>query len=398
MSLEIEIREAFERHSADATPAGDMWTGIERRIRRSHRTRMILSGAGAAMAIAAIAFAVPRLVADTVEPILPRPVPASTPVITATIPVGEFGLAAGEDAVWAIQRDLSGGTLVRIATRTNKVVARIALGLAPLSVAVGEDAVWVTNSRGCSSFVSCDPEASPLPEPFPEQNSLMRIDPRTNRVVATVRMKDPIDVATGFDAVWVTAAEETGTGIALVRVDPRSNLVSARVSLGESGVLAFVATGEGSVWVTTVPESNGGAARTRVHRIDPSTNTIVETIEVAGMDGPAALAVGEGAVWVAVLGPVGPSAIARIDPRTNRVTATVVLPEAPPDGLQDVTTAEGYVWATSRRGYLWRVDPRVLAPFGDPLLIGGMPATTVVFGSGSLWVGSGDGNIRRIAP
>jgi len=74
MSLETEIKEAFERHAGDALPAGDTWTGIERRIQRSHRTRAILAGAGAAIAIAAVVLAVPRIGNKPTGPITPGPV------------------------------------------------------------------------------------------------------------------------------------------------------------------------------------------------------------------------------------------------------------------------------------------------------------------------------------
>ncbi len=405
MSLETEIREAFERHSADAMPAGDTWTGIEGRIQRSHRTRMVFSGAGAAIAIAAIAFAAPRLVADTVDPILPRPVPASTPVLHAKIPVPGFALAAGDDAIWTLvgpkkQGDL--GRLSRIDPKTNRETASAPVGFSPAAVAAGEGAIWVTNGRGCNVVISCGDGTPQQADRFPQQNSLMRFDPNTNKLIASIKIREPQDVATGFGSVWVTAAEESDRGTMLLRIDPATNAVVSRMELGtDTGFFAYITIGEDHVWVTSSPSSVGGDQSTTVQHFDPATNAPVPPIMIFGTEGTAPLAAGHGAVWVAVPGTNSASGLKRIDPATGEIAATVVLPDAAPVGLRAVTTGGGYVWATSGRGYLWKVDPEVNAPAGDPILIGDAPpvsADDVVFGFDSIWVTAGDGKIWRFIP
>lgn len=78
MSLETEIREAFERHADDARPSGEAWAGVERRIERSHRRRTVAAGLAGIAAIAAIAVAAPRLTSNP-EPLLPTP--RQTPIL-----------------------------------------------------------------------------------------------------------------------------------------------------------------------------------------------------------------------------------------------------------------------------------------------------------------------------
>jgi len=398
MSLETEIKEAFERHAGDPLPAGDTWDGIERRIQRSHRTRMILAGAGTAIAIVAVVLAVPRLGGNkAAEPVNPGPNPtattrASAPMtVTAKIAVPASSLAAGPDAIWAVQRpevETDPGKLVRIDPQTNEPGASIDVGIAPSSVAADANAVWVANG----------PFAG-VAAPYPMTNSVMRVDPLTNKVVATIRVSEPQDVALGFGAVWVTSGHGADHQSSLVRIDPVTNTVTADIALGnDEGNPAYVAIGGTSVWVSM----QSGAEQTTVYRIDPSTNkTLPPPIVIAAAQGSAPIAYGEGATWVARPGLTSASALSRIDPATGVVLGTIVLPDAAPVGLDTVTTGGGYVWAGSARGYLWRVDPRVNAPYGDPMLIGDappVPATDEVYAFGSVWVGAGDGKIWRIEP
>ena len=72
-----------------------------------------------------------------------------------------------------------------------------------------------------------------------------------------------------------------------------------------------VAAGDGAVWLT-YPSSD------TVSRIDPATNKVTASIHVGPQ--PAEIAISPGAVWVADAG--GPS-VSRIDPATNRVVATI---------------------------------------------------------------------------
>jgi hypothetical protein len=131
-------------------------------------------------------------------------------------------------------------------------------------------------------------------------------------------------------------------------------VASVDVGPGPPGRLAF---GAGAVWAV-------GDAGT-LARIDPATGRVAATIRVAGRDaGARAVAVGMGAVWVAV---ASPGVLVQVDPASNRATATVSLgrPLRDPVG---VVAAGGAVWvtccgreATGRAGAkLLRVDPATL--------------------------------------
>jgi YVTN family beta-propeller protein len=134
-------------------------------------------------------------------------------------------------------------------------------GARRLAVAAGEGAVWVVGGQ-----------------------TLWRVNPRTGRLVATIRLDfAPADVAAGAGGVWL-ADGRAGT---VVRVDPGSNRVTARIRTGRGP--RSVAVGSDQVWV-----ANRGDGT--VARIDPRRNAVLRTIAVGAR--PIDLAVGLGAVWV----------------------------------------------------------------------------------------------------
>lgn len=74
--------------------------------------------------------------------------------------------------------------------------------------------------------------------------TVSRIDPKTNKVVETVKLGATLtagQIAVGEGSVWVSAP-----GLPLVRVDPRTNLAT-QIFTGAGGGSVFVA--EGSVWI-----------------------------------------------------------------------------------------------------------------------------------------------------
>jgi YVTN family beta-propeller protein len=77
-------------------------------------------------------------------------------------------------------------------------VATIKVGVQPTDIAIGEGAVWVANSNG---------------------NSVSRIDPKTNAVVATIKLKgrNTSSITTGYGAVWVGEAATNS----IARIDPK---------------------------------------------------------------------------------------------------------------------------------------------------------------------------------
>jgi YVTN family beta-propeller protein len=190
-----------------------------------------------------------------------------TATVRATIPLGGANrLAIGAGSVWVT--DDGAGQLVRVDPRTNRVVARIAAGQSPQGVAVGEGGVWVASSqRGNSNTWS--------------RGIVWRIDPHTNEVAATIEVPSIlVDVAVGEGAIWASNGNHGRYG-AVWRIEPRTNQVASgpiRVGGGPSDVeVAY-----GSVWVALADD---GA----VVRIDPRTNEVGEPIRVG--PGPFNLAV-----------------------------------------------------------------------------------------------------------
>ncbi|HMC36788.1 MAG TPA: hypothetical protein VKK30_02850 [Actinomycetota bacterium] len=193
--------------------------------------------------------------------------------------------------------------------------------------AIGEGSLWVLT---CSA--RCTGEAKGA------EAHLLRFDLGTGRELAKIPVSNPQAIAVGEGAVWVIDFWDDE----VLRVDPGSNRVEATIKLvlnfafapGDHAFLPFAITaGEGAVWVDT--------ERGAVARIDPTTNRVTAVIRVKSK-AASGLAAGEGAVWV-----TGDLAgVARIDPRTNKASATI------PGGtcrhglsLEQIVAGAGAVWA-----------------------------------------------------
>ena len=233
-------------------------------------------------------------------------------------------------------------------------------------------------------------------------NALHRIDPRTNKRVATVELAgEPCSgLAVGFGSVWVPLCGKPAT---LARVDASRNVVTALFEAGPAGPEGGVTTSTDSVWVVT--DKDGSLAR-----IDPDTGTVRQTVRVpAGSYNPRFY---EGRVWVtradgaeitavdaatgAVLGTTrtgpgprflasgassiwtlnqGDGTLTRIDIHSRQATQTIAL--GTPGHGGDITFAAGLVWTS-----MWKVplsavdsaDSKLLCqwtgPGGDSLGIG----------------------------
>src|SRR5215207_6161711 len=164
------------------------------------------------------------------------------------------------------------------------------------------------------------------------------------------------EVAFGAGYEWVSSGDyypgpvgRRQPGDVMLRVDPRTNRVVDRIPVDSPSGLAF---GHGSVWVTS-------AAYGTVSRIDPQTGEVVAKIEV----GRGAVDESSGAVWVAGLDlsedyveydPPKYSEdrkLSRVDPATNRVVAEIPIRAGWPDGgAQSVAAGKGAMWAQSVDG------------------------------------------------
>jgi YVTN family beta-propeller protein len=232
----------------------------------------------------------------------------SDPVVSATVKVGDSpgdAIAVGEGGVWvAVQGSGGGDRVVRIDPRTNDVVATIPVNSSPWDVAVGAGSVWVTGYGETKSGV------------------LQRIDPTTNQVVATITVDPsghPGPVAAGGDAVWVNVGDTNSDS--LVRIDPVTNRVVASVPLpgrGSAYVHDLQLVGE-TVWAQEIVSTQEGNSDHGgdVMRIDGTTNQVVATIPAHALN----MAAGPEAVWVSDRPetPAAGSILSVIDPQTNQI-------------------------------------------------------------------------------
>lgn len=259
------------------------------------------------------------------------PLPPITLGQRAIRPVAAFG------AVWvAIAAD---GTVIRVDGATGRIAATvrvadpqrlIAAGCAPSSehayatgsfglracdapsaVAAGSDAMWATAN---------------------DTNAIVRIDPTSNMVSATVVLGfDPWAVAAGDDAVWASDYANN----AVVRVDPRTMTVTARIPVASGPTEMAVAPG--TLWVLN-------SAAGMVTRVDTGRSAVVATIAVS--DWAVAIAVFGDDVWVRGGSTSGAGGLLRIDARTNAVAA------AYPAGVLLGREGVGSIVATDRGAWV----------------------------------------------
>jgi streptogramin lyase len=215
---------------------------------------------------------------------------------------GDTRLAAGAGAVWLA--DPSDGTLRRVdlASREHVVTRPFGRSGEPTAIALERERAWViANDRGQVRAVGArsgrvlerldvspgglaDVEAAfgSVWVATGEAGTVVRVDPRSRRVVARIRVGFANDLAADDSAVWV----DLGDNDAVRRIDPVTNEPGRPHRHG--GAFA-IAAGFGSVWATNYP-------RPIVTRLDAMTGEVMGRVRV-GPD-PKGLAVGAGSVWV----------------------------------------------------------------------------------------------------
>jgi DNA-binding beta-propeller fold protein YncE len=214
-----------------------------------------------------------------------------TPPNVHDVPVGSFlvrlcdvpsALAFGAGSLWAARGD--GPAIVRIDPRSDRVVATIPFPGQPFGLAFGPSGLWVTDWLNAALSV---------------------IDPGSNRVIATRAGIGAAGVLVTDKAVWVSDSQADQ----LLRVDARSSEVVARIPVGRLP-LALAYAG-GAVWVRNEKSSS-------VDRVDPATNSVVARVPVGfflGRDGQDGIGVTSRGLWVGGLD------LELIDLSRGRVTA-----------------------------------------------------------------------------
>lgn len=239
-------------------------------------------------------------------------------------------VAVGEGSVWVLDGDDQ--TVTQIDPETSRVQRVFSTSSRPIDLAAGAGAVWVAN--GGSDDLGDMPR------------SVSRIDPASSVVVDTIDLPPPPGghisgigglsrqkLAVTPEAVWVINPDQS-----ISRIDPRTNAVVARVKARAQ----VIAAGEGDVWIG----QEGGIAE-----IDTARNVVSRKIPL-GEDTPSGLAVGAGSVWAA--DPFDGS-VWRV-PR-ERPAAKQRIPLA--RWVNAVAFGAGGVWATNEiADEVYRIDPQ----------------------------------------
>jgi photosystem II stability/assembly factor-like uncharacterized protein len=274
-------------------------------------------------------------------------------VLTATFRLpGIFGLAAADGAAWVT----TGNAVLRIDLRTDRVSQVLSdPGASLTGIAFGAGSLWVEGGMG-----------------------MLRVDPVTGKVTARIGVGVSV-LSFGEGSLW--ALEHVGDG-PLVRIDPATNAVTTFPL--PPGKIWDLAAGEGAVWLSVAMPSAG------LLRVDPADGRVIARI--AGEDLFGQVAVGDGAVWAS-----NGAAVARIDPQTDRVTATVrLLSPLPASGPSPVlngsgllAVAPGVVWVTragnAGQASVLRIDPRTGGFTEAGLGVGRKPQAVAASGT-TVWV------------
>lgn len=290
------------------------------------------------------------------------PVPGE---IVAEIPVGSrpFGIAATDNAIWVAIADE--GTVVRIDPATNAVVATVQVGPA------GSD-----SHAHPSDLVAYDGQVWTINN---VDGTLVRIDPATNQVAQEIE----VSPAAGSDALtpYFMLVDETGIWVTdfeagrLLHIDPATGAVLASLDLPRPG---WMASGFGSIWVNMNQDTTDGM----LVRVDPVTHAIISEFSFASVEplrAPAYVAIGAGTVWVSDF---SSGTVIRIDPTTNTVVAVI---DSGFDSGADMAVTENGAWIVASIGDLGvvRIDLETNQPSQS------LPSRTgwyLVDLNGSIWI------------
>jgi hypothetical protein len=246
---------------------------------------------------------------------------------------------------------------LQIDPRSLDVVRRIGLGVAPTDVEVSAGSVWILSDQALlrvDPAIKKVVDSIPLPRGSGRGWSRLEVGPngvaicscgvdgppgaviRVNAALTsfvTVRRSPVWEIAYGEGALWAITGWEQDT---IERIDPKTNAVAETISLagiGEShGWRYRMAVGAGAIWVS---------APASLWRIDPATTRFGGSVRL-GNSGEGSVATGVGAVWVASLDGI----VLRVDPDSQTVAKTIPLGPLvyPADSWDSVVVGEGSVW------------------------------------------------------
>ena len=212
-----------------------------------------------------------------------------------------------------------------------------------------------------------------------------RLDGKTGKLLGSVAVPGGVCLAmdVGFDAVWVGSCGQP----TMTRINPKTGKVVASIPLKVTDLReeSSVAAGEGAVWVLS-SQSEG-----KLLKIDPKTNKVAATI--AAPPGAAAIRAAFGGLWVTVS---SDGTLVRLDPKDGSVVATIPVGKVP----RFLAVGSDGVWVMNQLdATVSHVDPKtnqVVATIrvGTGRIDGG----DIAVGGGSVWARVSDSLIARIDP
>jgi streptogramin lyase len=310
--LGVALREAADREERRPAP----WRAFATARTTLPRVRLspVLATMIAGLVLAAAVYGLASVGSDEKAPAGPK-------VVARVAPAGGLDqIVPGFGSAWLADTDTQ--TLLRMDPATRRVTARFPLG-GSMELAPGKGTMWVGLTEN-------------------QAFRLLRIDPRTNRIVARLHTPDVPGGSTGSvpvvvgDSLWLLSAE------AAVRIDPASGHAIATVRTAHSGYrMRSLAVVDNDLWVQV---SDG-----RLLRLDGTTGRRKATFHV-----PDGSIVGD--FWMNGLFVVDENTLSRMDPRTFHV-----LWRTPIVSIGSGIAAGGRLWveAPDRQGdRVLTVDPR----------------------------------------
>ena len=186
------------------------------------------------------------------------------------------GVLATADGVWVA--DVHGGSVLPVDQATNEVGTAIIVGptgsSGPNWLASGLGTIWVG---------------------IPNNSTIVRFNPGTGAIAATIEAPAGTipcgGIAVGLTAGWITSCSSTTS---MARIDPTSNKAVATVEMG--GYAYNPTLIDDAPWVSV---DRGSADNGLLVRIDPATNSI-DRVLVPGpaFGGGGDIVVADGSVWV----------------------------------------------------------------------------------------------------
>jgi streptogramin lyase len=201
--------------------------------------------------------------------------PSGRLVRRVALPVSAaYNVWIGGGSVWVA--DDQGASVVRVSPTSNRVVARIAVGDGPASMAFDGGSAWVINHR---------------------DTTIHRIDLASNRPTVLTRLGGdaPERMVSSDGSLWIT-----GRGTDLLRVDPTDGSVDRTIDIGASGI-DLVAGGD-SLWIPTrdaETDVRGLPTMDALRRVSVSTGDVSTVVQPTSRVDVHGLTVGGGAVWIA---------------------------------------------------------------------------------------------------